>query len=426
MALEREGLTSVSRRAAILLGVTVALALVAAGVAWLQRPAVAVRVEPVRRGDLEVTVSTTATGSVESETEVNVRAEVAGRIARLLADEGDRVERGQVIAHLDQAEAEAQVRLARANLEVARARLRQGRAGVEMLAAQVRTRIDQTRANLQKARNDLSRMRALFAEGAVAQEQVESAQTAHDVADAAYQAALAERDQLAVKDQEVAVAEAAVAQMEAALRVAEVQLARTVIRSPVAGLITRRLVTVGETVGLGGGSTITLGGPMFTIVDVAHLYVRATVDEADLGRIRLGQRARVVVDAYPGRTFHGRMYRISPAVSGERQEARTVSIRVAVEGAAALLKPGMSADVEILVGTRQDTLSVPAQAILGRGGEKHVYILEQGRARLRQVRVGETTWAAAEILEGVREGELVVSTPDAGGLTDGARIAPRP
>ncbi|MBI3079900.1 MAG: biotin/lipoyl-binding protein, partial [candidate division NC10 bacterium] len=104
------------------------------------------------------------------------RAEVAGRIARLLADEGDRVERGQVIAHLDQAE--AQVRLARANLEVARARLREGRAGVEMLAAQVRTRIDQTRANLQKARNDLSRMRALFAEGAVAQEQVESAQTA--------------------------------------------------------------------------------------------------------------------------------------------------------------------------------------------------------------------------------------------------------
>lgn len=403
-----------------------ALALVAAGVAWWQQPAVAVRVEPVRRGDLEVTVSATATGSVESETEVNVRAEVAGRITRILADEGDLVERGQPIAYLDQAEAQAQVRLARANLEVARARLGQERAGVQMLAAQVRTRIDQTRANLQKARNDLGRVRALFAEGAVAEEQVEGAQTAHDVADAAHQAALAERDQLAVKEQGVAVAEAALVQMQAALRVAEVQLARTVIRSPISGLITRRLVMAGETVGLGGGGTITLGGPMFTIVDTAHLYVRATVDEADLERIRLGQKARVVADAYPGRTFLGRLYRISPAVSGEGQEARTVSVRVAVEGAAALLKPGMSADVEIVVGTRQDTLSVPAQAILGRGGEKHVYILEQGRARLRPVRVGETTWGAAEILEGVREGELVVSTPDAPGLADGVRIAPRP
>jgi len=416
----------VRRSAKILWGATVGLALVAAALAWWQRPAVAVRVEPVRRGDLEVAVSATATGRVESETEVNVRAEVAGRIARILADEGDRVERGQPIAHLDQAEAEAQVRLARANLEAARARLDQERAGVQMLTAQVRTRIEQTRANLQKARNDLGRMRALFAEGAVPQERVDEAQTAHDVADAAHRAALAERDQLAVKEQEVAVAEAAVVQMGAALRVAEVQLARTVIRSPISGLITRRLVTVGETVGLGGGSTITLGGPMFTIVDTANLYVRATVDEADLGQIRLGQEARVVVDAYPGRTFPGRLYRISPAVSGERQEARTVSVRVAVEAAAALLKPGMSADVEILVGTRRDTLMVPAQAVLGRGQEKQVYILEEGRARLRRVRVGEMTWAAAEILEGVREGELVVTTPDAPGLTDGVRVAPRP
>jgi HlyD family secretion protein len=186
--------------------------------------------------------------------------------------------------------------------------------------------------------------------------------------------------------------------------------------------VTRRFASEGEVVGLGGGSTVTLGGPMFTLVDVARLYVRATVDEFDARRVRLDQEARVTLDAFPGRTLRGRVYKISPAVSGERQEARTFAIRVSLEEGKELLKPGMSADVEVIVARRPGALFVPTQALLEREGKRWVYRVADGAARITAVKVGESNWSFTEILEGLREGDQVAVNPDAPGLGDGARV----
>lgn len=411
------------RRVRAIAVVLVALAAAAAAGRWLW-PArqISVRAEPVRRGDLSITVSATATATVESETEVQVRAEIPGRIARLLVKEGDRVQANQPIALLDQQEARAQVTLARANLEAARARLRQAEAGVAMLAEQIRTRIAETRANLEKASRDLERLQALFAEGAIPRQQLDASEAAFAVARAAHDAALADRDQEQVKAQEVSSARAAVAQMEAALGLAGVQLGRTVITSPLAGLVTKRLAAEGEAVGLGGGSAVVLGGPLFVIVDPTRLYVRATIDELDAGRLRIDQEAHVTFDALPGRAFRGRVYHIAPAASGDRQEARTFAIRVAVPEAAALLRPGLSADVEVLVGRRAGVLLVPSQAVLGARGQQTLFVVESGRARRRPIQVGAAGWNAVEVVVGVREGERVIVTPDAPGLADGARV----
>ncbi len=387
-----------------------------------RRGEVPVRVFALRREDMVISVSATATGSVESEAEVNLRGEVSGRILRLLVDEGDRVARGQVVAELDPQEAEAQVALVRAELATARARLEEEEAGVLMLRERIRTRIEETRATRERTSRDLERLKALHADGAIARQQLDLAQAEFEVAAATYEAALAERDQVAVKEHQVAAARAAVSQREAQLRLTEVQRSRMSIRSPIAGLVTRRLANEGEVIGLGGGSTVTLGGPLFTLVDVDRLYVRATVDEFDARQIRLGQEARVTLEAQPGRTLRGRLYKVSPAVSGERQEARTFSIRIALEEGREFVKPGMSADVEVIVARRRDALSVPSQAILEREGKKWVYVVADGRARATPFKAGESNWSSTEILEGLREGDRVVVNPDTPGLADGARV----
>jgi HlyD family secretion protein len=387
-----------------------------------RRGEVPVRVVTLKREDMVISVSATGTGTLESEAEVNLRAEVSGRILRLLVDEGDRVARGQVVAELDPQETDSQVALARADLATARARLEEEQAGVTMLRERIRTKIEETRATMERAAKDLERLKALHAEGAIARQQLDLAQAEFDVAAAAHAAALADRDQVKVKEHQVAAAQAAVGQRAAQLRLAEVQRSRMSIRSPIAGLVTRRLANEGEVVGLGGGSMVTLGGPLFTLVDLDRLYVRATVDEFDARQVRLGQEVRVTLEALPGRTLRGRLYKISPAVSGERQEARTFSVRVALEEGKEFVKPGMSADVEVIVARRRDALFVPTQAILEREGKKRVYVVADGHARATTVKVGESNWSSTEILEGLREGDRVVINPDAPGLSDGGKV----
>lgn len=411
------------RGAWTLLWLGVVLAAGAGTAAFLsQRGEVPVRAVTLKRGDMVISVSATATGTVESEAEVNLRAEVPGRILRLLVDEGDRVTRDQVVAELDSQEVEAQLGLARAELASARARLAEEQAGVVMLRERIRTRIQETRATRERAARDLERLKALFAEGAISRQQLDQAQAEFEVAAAAHEAALADRDQVAVKEHQVAAARAAVAQREAQVRLADVQRWRMSIRSPIAGLVTRRLANEGEVVGLGGGSTITLGGPLFTLVDLDRLYVRATIDEFDARQIRLDQEARVSLEALPDRTLRGRLYKISPAVSGERQEARTFNIRVALEEGKGFLKPGMSADVEVIVARRQNALFLPSQAILEREGKRWVYRIADGRARLVAVKVGENNWQSTEILEGLGEGDQVIVNPDVPGMSEGVKV----
>jgi HlyD family secretion protein len=408
-------------RVLLLLGVVLAAGAGTAAFLSQQRE-VPVRVVTLNREDMVISVSATATGTVESEAEVSLRAEVPGRILRLLVDEGDRVARGQVVAELDPQEVDAHLALARAELATARARLEEEQAGVVMLRERVRTRIEETQATRERAARDLDRLKALHAEGAISRQQLDQIQAEFEVAVAGHEAALADRDQVAVKEHQVAAARAAVAQREAQVRLVEVQRARMSIRSPIPGLVTRRLANEGEVVGLGGGSTITLGGPLFTLVDVDRQYVRATIDEFDARQIRLGQEGRVTLEALPGRTLRGRVYKISPAVSGERQEARTFGIRVALEEGKEFVKPGMSADVEVIVARHRDALFVPSQALLDREGKRWVYRVTDGRAHLVPVKVGESNWQSTEILEGLGEGDQVVINLDTPGLTDGARV----
>jgi HlyD family secretion protein len=384
--------------------------------------AITVRAVRIQRRELQLTIPATSTGVVESAMEVRVKAEVAGKVVRILVDEGDEVRAGQTLAILDQKEADARVHLARSNLRTAGAHLAQIEAGVQMLAAQIQTRISETSATLEKAAKGFERARSLSVDGAISQEQLDLAKAEHEVAKASYEAALAGRDQLLVKTREVEAGRAAVGQAEASLRLEEVSLAKTVILSPIDGLVTKKHVSAGEAVGLGGGPFFTLGEPILTLANLDQLWIKATIDEVDSSKVKLNLPARVTLDAFPGKRFVGKIMKISPAVSREGQEARTVTIRIAVDEAHGLLKPGMSADVEVVVASLPGALSLPSEAIVKREGRSFVYVIQEGRARLQPVTVGESSSNLTEITGGVREGELAILAPAALGLKDGARV----
>ncbi|HZY30274.1 MAG TPA: efflux RND transporter periplasmic adaptor subunit, partial [Candidatus Methylomirabilis sp.] len=350
------------------------------------------------------------------------KALVAGRVVRILVDEGDQVRAGQTLAILDQKEAEAQLNLARANLQAAQARLAQVEAGVQMLAAQIQTRISETSATLEKAAKSFERARSLSVDGAISQEQLDLAKAEHEVANAVYEAALANRDQLHVKRREVEAVRAAVEQMEAALKLEEVRLSHTVVISPIDGMVTKKHVSAGETVGLGTGPFFTLGEPLLTLADLRQLWIKSTIDEVDSSKVRLGLSALVTLDAFPGKTFLGKLVKISPAVSREGQESRTVTIRVVLEETRGLLKLGMSADVQIIVGSLPSVLSLPTEAIVKKEGRSFVYVIHEGKARLQPVTLGESNWNLTEIKGGVQGGELIILAPVTPGLKDGARV----
>lgn len=146
------------------------------------------------------------------------------------------------------------------------------------------------------------------------------------------------------------------------------------------------------------------------------------VDEADVGSISIKQAARVTMDAYPKMTFQSRVIKISPIVTGEKLEARTFEVRVSSPKGNIILKPGLSADVEIIAGEAKNVIVVPSQAMIEKEGEVFVYVSEGGKAKKKKVTAGIHNWNFTEIKEGLKEGDIVIITPDKPGFKEGVRI----
>jgi len=380
-----------------------------------KRGQVPVKVGRVERGEMLITVSATSTGTIESESQLTISGQAVGRLLRFLVEEGDQVRKGQILALLDSEEARAQLILAEANLQAARARLEQAEAGVRMLATQIHSEISQTTANLQQAEAELERVEGLYREGFASQQQLDAARATYQVAKASHQAALARRDERMVKDREVAALRAAVQQMEASCRLARVQLGHTEIRSPAEGIVSEKLIEEGE--------LVRVGVPVLRLVDPRRLYVKATIDEFDAQKVRLGQRAVIRVDAYPGETLEGEVYHISPVVSGGKLETRTFSVKVSLNSERAL-KAGMSADVEIVISRLEDAVFVPSLAVVEREAHRLVLLVEGSRVRLRPILAGDSNWTYVQVKQGLNPGDWVVLNPDLSKLREGTRVKP--
>ena len=331
------------------------------------RKPVPVKVVQLKPGELRVVVNATTTSTVKSETEVILSAQRTGRGTALPVREGDGVKAGALVARLDLTEESVQ--------------------SESVLA--------QSRATYEEAEKNLKRIEGLFDKGMLAQQDLDAARRTYEVARSQYQAATSD---------------------------AGVKQAYSVIRAPFSGVVAKKYTEVGE--------MLLPGKQIVTIVNPDRIYVLATIDEVDVGRLKLDQPVSITVDAFPGEQFTGKIGRISPIVSGGKLETRTADVWVYFKKRDARLKPGMSADVEILITTRAEVLSVPSQCVIEREGRKQVFVAEAKSfkpggtavARLRPVELGETNWTFTEIRSGLAEGEYVITTPETEGLKDGGKV----
>ena len=353
------------------------------------------RTARVERGPITAVVS--AIGTVNAAATVHVGAPVAGRVIALSADYNSEVRRGQVLARIDPEPFELRVAQAQADVEASRRALAAAQGGVTALHAQVaRARV----ASLD-AQRELDRRQVLASRGFIAPAEVARAEAAHRDVQAAI--AVAEAD-TAHQEAQVESARAVLRQRETALASARAELQRTFVRAPVDGIVIFRGVETGQTPG--GGLD---AAPLYTIArDLRDMQVEAIVSEADVGRLRAGQAASFTVDAFPRRSFEGRIAQLrkSPQRAGDGVAYTAV---IAAPNADLALLPGMTARVQVPVASRTDALKVPVDALsfrtdeTGPAGADYAQVWRLDASRRPEpvaVRLGVSDGRYAEIAEG--------------------------
>lgn len=332
-------------------------------------------------GTVENLVTNSEAGSVRTRAVARLGAERPGRVVSIPGREGTAVKANQVVLALDASTAEARLAVARRDREAADA------------AHQV------THANAELERRRHERIEALRSRALASDEAVEEVRARRLAADA-----------------ELAAAEARLKSATSAERLARDELEHHVVRAPFDGVITRRFVEVGE--------SVAAGQVVLEIADLGRLYVTAPIDERDTGGLRPGQEVRVTVDALPGVKWPGRLTRLASVVDETRDQNRTLEVEAdflpapGIEG----LRPGMTADLEVVLERREGVLRVPSSAVLD---GRRVWTIEGDRAATRDIVPGLRNWEWTEVLSGLPEGTPVITSLDQPGLAPRVRVKAR-
>ena len=340
------------KRRAWIVTAVVAIAALSGAAWWFTRGgegAASYRTATIERGTLQAAVS--SSGTVNPVRQVSVGSQVSGQIVEMFADFNTEVKSGQLIARIDPQSFEYKVRQAGADLEAARAAVVNAQANVVAAMASV----SKAQLDADNARRDLARKQDLLAQAFISPAEFD---TARNLAGTLGEALKVTQAQLDVAKAQVASAQAAVKQREAALAQAKVDLEHTQIRSPVDGIVIKRSVDVGQTV------AASLQAPELFIIarNLSDMQVEAAIDEADVARVHPGQRVTFTLDAVPGRTLGGRVEQVrKAAVSAQNVVTYTVIIPFDNPGNALL--PGMTANVRIVVDTREAVLKLPNAAL---------------------------------------------------------------
>lgn len=381
-----------------------AIVVVVAGVAFLGnsrgKGEVEVRMEQVQNRDLVSAV--TASGNIEAKSQVDVQSEVTARILKIHVKEGDLVTRGQLLIELDQVQFKGAVDRATAGL-------------TSMQASLV-----QARANRDQARRSLDRAKELQRQpgNLISQEEVELAQQSFDVAEAVYHST-----------------EAQVQQSEASLKESKDNLARTRLFAPIDGRVVRLAVEEGEVAQTGTFSRDV--GLLMRIADLSVIQATVKVDETDVVRLALGDSVSVEIDAFPDTTFVGEVTKIAnsaattSATGQSADRAVDFEVEVTLKNPPPDVRPDLSMTARIITDVRTNVLSIPIIALTARAAtpsgdtapmtplvdttkakvpeQLGVFVVENGVAKFRQVKVGITGDEHFEVLEGLKAGETVVS-----------------
>jgi len=370
------------------LGIVAGLAAVAVvAVLWLGRPQpIVVEVAGVGRGTVSETVTNTRAGTVKACQRAKLAPPAGGQIAKLPVRKGDQVQAGQVLLELWNDDIRAELAVTERDVAAARARREEA-----CVAARV-------------ARRESDRLASLLERKLVATEVAERAAGQAAAQEAACRAAA---EQIRVG--------------EARVDAARARLERTLLRAPFAGTVAEINGEIGEFVTPSPVGIPT--PPAVDVVDTSCLYITAPIDEVDAPRVREGMPARVTLDAFRDRSFPAHVRRVAPYVLDLEKQARTVEVEAEIDerGEAPLL-PGYSADVEVILAERGDVVRIPTRALVD---GRRVYLLEDGRIRVREVTTGIGNWEYTEVTDGLAEGDAVVVSVDREGLADGVPAVAR-
>jgi multidrug efflux pump subunit AcrA (membrane-fusion protein) len=389
-------------------------------------PVVEVEVAPTERAEVREYVEGGGTLNALPGHEASFSAATAGKVTRVLVQVGQHVTAGQTLALLDRSVLAAQVRQAQAALLQARATAVQARtvsgAPSQTIAAdqikQAEATLGTARANETLAQSNLARQRRLYERGIAPRKDVDDAETQAKVtAEAVRQAesALAAARVNASKGigearTQSSVAAGGVEAAQAALDVARAELARAAIRSPISGTVTKRAINDGE--------SVDPATPAFEVIDGSSLDVVANLPAGYLGRVKTGDLAVVRVEPLPDKEFSGGVVQVAPSVD---PQTNTVAVRVRLANPDGELKAGIYGSARIAVEIHPNALVVPQEALVVEGDETFVFIPQGDKVEKRKVTVGIRENGRAEITEGLKGNERVV-TQGAYGLGDGTKI----
>jgi HlyD family secretion protein len=353
----------------------------------------------VEKGDLAKSV--VATGKVEPITKVEVKSKASGIVKKLMVEYGDHVKKGQLLAQLDKIEIEAGVEQSRAALQAAQANLKGAEADYE------RSKVDAESPDVPLLKRAYDRAVQMAKDGVVSESALDDAERAYKLALNKQNVAKA---QMMVLQAKIAQSQAEVAHDQANLKQLDEQLNYTDIVSPIDGIILSRDVEMGDAVSsiLVLGSSATL---VMTIGDTREVYVKGKVDESDIGRVYLGQPARIKVESFKDKTFNGVVTKISP-MGVEKDNVTTFEVRVSINNPGGELRAEMTANAEIILEEHKSVLQVPEGSIIYDKDRKASVEVPDPKGKDGQrkvaINIGISNGAKTEVLNGLKEGDQVI------------------
>jgi membrane fusion protein (multidrug efflux system) len=316
-------------------------------------------------------------GSLEAAEDVLISAEVAGRVEEICFEEGMTVEAGTVLVRIDG-------ETIRLEQEQSRKRLERMKAGLQRMEAEIR----RAEAQVENAKSSFDRKQELYDQEATTKATYLDAKTKFDSAQAALDEAEAALEET----------KRSITESEAGLKIVEKRLADTAVKAPFNGILGERFVGPGDYVDVAGG--------LVRLVAVDPLKARFTVPERYRGRIRLEQEVALTVEAWPGRSFRGRVNYIAPSLD---TETRTVLVKAVVDNEESLLKPGFFVNVRLILNVKPEAVVMPEEAVIPRGDKFFVYKVDGEKAVLAEVELGQRLAGKVEVLGGVAAGETVIT-----------------
>ncbi|HUZ96261.1 MAG TPA: efflux RND transporter periplasmic adaptor subunit [Edaphobacter sp.] len=353
----------------------------------------------VERGDIARSV--VATGKVQPITQVEVKSKASGIVTKLFVDINAHVHQGQLLAQLDQIEILAQVAAQKAQLAAAESNAHAAAASIEY------DKVNAEAPDLPMYKHTYERAVQMSKDGVVSKQALDDAEQKYLFAANTRDKAVA---QITVDNAKLKQAQSQVAEAQASLRQLEEQLSYTIIISPMDGTVLSRDVEVGDAVSsiLVLGSTATL---VMTIGDTTQVYVKGKVDESDIGKVYLGQPARIKVESFKDKTFYGKVTKIAP-LGVEKDNVTTFEVRVSIDNPGGELKANMTANAEIILDEHKNVLTVPEQAVLydkDRNASVEVPDPKQKNGRRKvTIKAGISNGTKTELLSGLNSGDTVI------------------